>query len=177
MNFTVQGQTARSLILRPDKDIVKYFGKEYLVEYRVEELTLVIPKYVGRFDILIRSAGATQSILLFYLFLIQSTAEQFLNGFGGAPFSPSRDLPLVQHLSSVHPPRPHRLHVHVLPRQQLLGQRHGRSHCHAGHGLTSVRRPGFPPQDGLLQVHRLVDSRRPQHTSTKEEDKTSCPRT
>lgn len=44
MNFTVQGQTARSLILRSDKNVVKYFGKEYLVEYRVEELRLVIPE-------------------------------------------------------------------------------------------------------------------------------------
>ena len=44
MNFTVIGQSARSLILRPDNTDVKYFGKEYLVEYRVESLTLKVPK-------------------------------------------------------------------------------------------------------------------------------------
>ena len=44
MNFTVQGQTGRSIILRQDKDRVNYYGKTYLVEYRVEKLELIVPQ-------------------------------------------------------------------------------------------------------------------------------------
>ncbi len=35
MNFTIQGQTTKRLILRSDTDVVNYFGPEFLVEYKV----------------------------------------------------------------------------------------------------------------------------------------------
>ena len=44
MNFTVQGLNARSLILRAEREDVEYFGKKYLVEYRVESTKLVVPE-------------------------------------------------------------------------------------------------------------------------------------
>ena len=44
MNFTVQGQTSRSLILREDNNEIKYFGKRFLVEYVVLDQKLNIPR-------------------------------------------------------------------------------------------------------------------------------------
>ncbi len=44
MNFTVQGQTSKSLILRADDGKVNYLGEEYLVEYRVEKIELEVPR-------------------------------------------------------------------------------------------------------------------------------------
>ena len=44
MNFTVQGQTSKALILRPDTKRINYFGQKYLVEYKVERQDLIIPR-------------------------------------------------------------------------------------------------------------------------------------
>jgi len=45
MNFTMQGQTASSLILRKNKgEKVSYIGKEFLVEYQVVAQELIVPK-------------------------------------------------------------------------------------------------------------------------------------
>ena len=44
MNFTVQGETSKALILRPDTGNVTYMGERYLVEYFVENQTINIPR-------------------------------------------------------------------------------------------------------------------------------------
>ena len=47
MNFTVQGQTARSLILRRDQKFIPYYGQKFLVEYTVEGQELIIEPVSG----------------------------------------------------------------------------------------------------------------------------------
>jgi ABC-type multidrug transport system fused ATPase/permease subunit len=45
MNFTVQGETSKGLILRPDLgNEISYLGETYLVEYHVDNQSLHIPK-------------------------------------------------------------------------------------------------------------------------------------
>ncbi len=39
-----QGNTAKSLILRPDNKHVNYLGEEYLVEYQVLDIELIVPR-------------------------------------------------------------------------------------------------------------------------------------
>ncbi len=41
--YTTQGQTAKSLILRADSNVVKYLGQEFLVEYKVVGQRLTVP--------------------------------------------------------------------------------------------------------------------------------------
>ena len=44
MNFTIQDQNAKNLILKADSKSVNYLGIEYLVEYTVESQDLFIPE-------------------------------------------------------------------------------------------------------------------------------------